>query len=114
MANKHDDDLKLLPRDAEFVLGLAGGILGLIGSLSYIYFTFYLEDEWVYLYFLPGLTRVAASVVGIWMAYKVQYESKKAGIIMVVCAVWLFLLANATRPGAIIMVIAGFMCLYRK
>ncbi|WP_099156766.1 hypothetical protein [Virgibacillus ndiopensis] len=109
-----NEEVKLLPRDAEFTLGLIGGILGLLCSLLYIYFTFSLADKWVVDFFIPGLTRVIASLVAIWMAFKVQYEAKKAGAIFIVCGIWLLLLANVTKPAGIILIITGFMCLYRK
>ncbi|WP_188456404.1 hypothetical protein [Virgibacillus oceani] len=109
-----DEDVKLLPREAEFTLGIIGGILGLFCSLLYIYFTFSLADEWVLKHFIPGLSRIIASVLVIWMAFKVQYEAKKAGAIFLVCGIWLLLLANVTKPAGIILIITGFMCLYRN
>lgn len=114
MVKKVDEEVKLLPRDAEFTLGLVGSILGILCSLLYIYFTFSLADEWVIAYFIPGLTRLIAAIVTLWITFKVQYESRKAGIIFIICGIWLVILANVTKPSGIILIITGFMCLYRK
>ncbi|MGY0694049.1 DUF4064 domain-containing protein [Virgibacillus sp. FSP13] len=108
------EEMRSQPRDLEFVLGLIGGITGLLGSLLYIYFTFSLKDSYFAHHFLPGSTRGIASIIAIWMAYKVQYEAKKAGAIFIISGVWLFFLENVTKPSGIILVVVGFLCLYRK
>lgn len=104
----------MLPRELELFLGICGGVLGLLGSLFYILFTVNMEPTWPFDYLLPGLNRVIASVIALWITNKIQYEPKKSGVTFIICGVWLFLLANVTRPGSILLIIAGLLCLVRK
>ena len=105
---------KMLTRELEFALGTTGGVLGLLGSLLYILFTVTMEPTWAIDHLIPGATRIIASIVAIFFSFKVQYEPKRTGWILIVCAWWLYLLANVTKPASVVLLIAGLLCLFRK
>jgi hypothetical protein len=112
---KETVETKISPRDVELVLGVIGGILGLIGSLSYIEYTimFYGNEE-LTLDLLKGLIRIIACVLAIRAAYNVQYKAKHSGITFIICGFTLLTLVKATVPGGIVLFIVGVMCFLRK
>lgn len=104
-----------LPRDTEFVLGMLGGMIGILSSCFYVYIANPSQSGWVLHVFIPQLSALLASIIGWKAAYKVQYETKRAGITFLICS----LVAFVTLPvleslTALLFLIAGSLCLLRK
>lgn len=91
-------------RTIELVLGIVGGIFGLLGGIFA-------------LLFIPelGLSAILASVVGIVGAVYITRNAKWGGIILIISSIWLLISISFFGVlGFILLLIAGFVAIFRK
>lgn len=109
-----------MKRTAEFTLGLIGGILGIITSAFTIFGAGFVPlatkaiENTVTATMGSNVIGLAASIVGLIFACKVNKNSKTSGIVMIICGMVIFLTNFFQIIPLVLFLIAGIMCLARK
>lgn len=105
-----------MKRTPEFILGLIGSIWGIVISVFTLIVTGYLPVS----SFTAGLVMTISfvglclGILAIVFACLVNTKTKTSGIVLIVCAVSIFLTNLLQIIPAILLLIAGIMCLARK
>jgi hypothetical protein len=100
-------------RDHEFVLCISGGLSGF--SLAIVY----LIASTPFIHFLTelslGLSALLASIVSLKAVNMVDYRTKSAGLIMILCSIWGLISIHLFYVlPALLLLIGGIMCLVKK
>ncbi|WP_282195149.1 DUF4064 domain-containing protein [Thomasclavelia cocleata] len=105
-----------MKRTAEFVLGLIGSIWAILIAIGTIFISGFapVTNELAGTAMITNSIGLISAICAVIFACLVNSKTKVSGIIMTVCGIVVFLTNFIQIIPAILLIIAGVMCLTRK
>lgn len=105
-----------MKRTAEFVLGLIGSIWAILIAMGTIFISGFapVTNELAGTAMITNSIGLISAICAVIFACLVNSKTKVSGIIMTVCGIVVFLTNFIQIIPAILLIIAGVMCLTRK
>lgn len=105
-----------MKRNIELILGLIGGILGLLITLStFISLSFYSHIEMFHaVAWRSNFMGVLLAIAAIGFSCTLKKTPKLSGIMLIICGLGLLLCNVITILPGILLLMAGVICYYRK